>query len=43
MVKIFLKKGDKNKLKEMNNYKLLDEMGVSQQFVKIYEQNSEET
>jgi hypothetical protein len=29
MVKIFLKKGDKNKLKEMNNYKLLDEMGVS--------------
>ena len=27
----------------MRNYKLLEENGVSQQFVKIYEQNSDET
>ena len=26
----------------MRNYKLLEEIGVSQQFVKIYEQNSDE-
>ncbi len=27
----------------MKNYKLLEEKGVSQQFVKVYEQNAEET
>ncbi len=27
----------------MKNYKLLEENGVSQQFVKIYDQNSDET
>ena len=43
MVKQFITYGDKNKKREMSNYKLLEENGVSQQFVKIYEQNSDET
>ncbi len=43
MVKQFIYDGNKNKKREMRNYKLLEENGVSQQFVKIYEQNSNET
>ena len=42
MVKQFIQNGYKNKKREMRNYKLLEENGVSQQFVKIYEQNSDE-
>ncbi len=42
MVKEFHQMGTENKEREMKNYLRLKEMGVSQQFVKIYEQNSEE-
>ncbi len=42
MVKEFIKDCNENKRREMNNYKILKDLGVSQQFVKIYEQNSEE-
>ncbi len=43
MVKQFLQDSDEYKQREMKNYRLLEENGVSQQFVKIYDQNSEET
>ncbi len=45
MIKDFFYNADKNKNKkrQMKNYKLLEEKGVSQQFVKIYDQNSYET
>ncbi len=43
MVKQFIQDGESNKQREMNNYKLLKEKGISQQFVKIYDQNLEET
>ena len=43
MVKQFIQDGNKNKKREMKNYKLLIENGVSQEFVKIYEQNLDET
>ncbi len=43
MVKQFYENVNENKQREMNNYKFLIEKGVSQMFVKIYSQNSEET
>ena len=43
MVKEYFINSDENKHREMNNYKIIKEKGLSQQFVKIYEQNQEET
>ncbi len=43
MVKEFFIDGDRNKKRQMKNFKLLKEKGVDQQFVKIYEQIQYET
>ena len=43
MVKEFFQNSEKNIKREMKNYKDLKQKGVSQQIVKIYQQNQNET
>ncbi len=43
MIKEFLKNSNENKFRQLNNYKILEEKGVSDLFVKIYDQKNDET